>query len=165
MKLPVLLVAVALSLSSMEAVAHGLLTDVRLQAPSVVIKTLFSEAQPAADATVIIFSPSASEVIWQTGRTDQTGSFAFLPDAPGDWVFLVDDKKGHAKKLAITVPADFLSIEESPTGIAASKSGQLTSLRERTYQGITGLALIFGITGIFYGVRSRQTAHDKSDQK
>lgn len=165
MKNPLFLFAIALTLSSLKAGAHGLLTDVRLQAPSVVITTLFSEAQPVADATVTIFSPSAPEVAWQTGRTDRTGSFAFLPDVAGDWIFLVDDQKGHAKKLTITVPADFLAIKELPTGSAASKSGQLTSPRERIYQTIIGLALIFGITGVFYGVRSRQIARDKSEQE
>lgn len=165
MKIQILFVALALALCSMEAGAHGLLTDVRLMAPSVVIKTLFSEAQPVADATVTIFSPSAPEVAWQTGRTDRTGSFAFLPDVAGGWIFLVDDQKGHAKKLTITVPADFIAEAELPAVNAANKSGQLTSRRERLYQTITGLALIFGITGIFYGVRSRQTAHEKPDQK
>jgi nickel transport protein len=165
MKIPVLFATMALTLYSMEAGAHGLLTDVTLKAPSVVIKTLFSEAQPVADATVTIFSPSAPEVAWQTGRTDRTGSFAFLPDVAGDWIFFVDDQKGHAKKLTITVPADFIYTAELPAGTAAKKPEEMVSQGERVYQTITGLALIFGITGIFYGVRSRQTAHVKPDQK
>jgi nickel transport protein len=165
MKIPVLFVAMALTLHSMEAGAHGLLTDVRFQSPSVLIRTQFSEAQPVVDAMVTIFSPSASEVVWQTGRTDRAGNFAFIPDAGGDWVFIVDDQKGHAKKLTISVPADFIASPEFPAEIAAGNSGELASPRERIYQTIIGLALIFGITGIFYGVRSRQTAHDKPDQK
>ena len=165
MKNSSIILAVLLTMSAMRAEAHGVLTDVRMQAPSVVVKTLFSEALPVIDATVTIFSPAASEVVWQTGRTDRTGSFAFLPDTAGDWVFLVDDQKGHAKKLTITVPADFIAVAELPARNVASKSGQLTSPRERIYQTITGLALIFGITGIFYGVRSRQTARDKSARK
>jgi nickel transport protein len=165
MKIPILFVVMALSLYSMEAGAHGLLTDVRLQAPSVVIRTQFSEAQPVIDATVTVFAPASTEVVWQSARTDRTGSFAFLPDAAGEWIFIVDDQKGHAKKLTITVPADFISTAELPTGNAANKPDEMVSRRERVYQTITGLALIFGITAIFYGVRSRQTALVKPDQK
>lgn len=164
MRKPLMIITAILTLSTMNAEAHGVLTDVRLQVPSVVVKTLFTESQPVVDATVTIFAPASAEVVWQTGRTDQTGSFAFLPDTSGDWIFIVDDQKGHAKKLTITVSDEFIAKTEKPA-VTGGKADLLTSRRERIYQTITGLALIFGITGIFYGVRLRQTAQNNSVRK
>lgn len=157
-----LILAIVLSLLAIKVKAHGVLTDVRLHKPSVVVRSLFSETHPVADATVTIYSPAASEVVWQAGRTDKAGNFAFLPNTEGDWIFVVDDQKGHTKKLTITIASDFFAVEE-PANISVGNEVVLPTASRpcRAYQTITGLSLIFGLAGIFYGVRSRKSSVNK----
>jgi nickel transport protein len=158
--------------------AHGIQVNFEMKSPVVIIKASYSAALQISDASVIILSPADPQNPYQKGRTDISGFFAFRPDREGDWTILVDDQKGHSKKTIVTITPDFFSSEHSTAVVPASIHEHETEhthdadhihtddkLQQNPddhspaaipsiYKIIFGLALIFGISGIFYGLRA-----------
>ena len=136
--------------------AHGINTETSFHGNVVVVRSSFSPTQPVIDAFVTIYSPADQEDAWQTGTTDKAGNFSFLPDVEGEWIFVVDDQKGHRKRTAVMVrfgkQAEHEHDAEANKVVAESSESGLS----KTHRLIIGLALIFGITGIFYGLKARQ---------
>jgi len=137
--------------------AHGVNTETSFHAGVAVVRSTYSPEQPLADALVTIYSPGDRINAWQTGRTDKTGHFAFLPDIDGEWIFFVDDQKGHSKKTAIIIEPDKTESPEPDATDDMAEHDTPGSGPGTFHRIILGLALIFGITGIFYGFRSRQS--------
>lgn len=169
---PTLVLMVALFALGITAGAHSIHIEVTRNAPVVSTHAWFSRTAPVADAVVAIYAPGSDQP-YQTGRTDKRGFFAFVPSVAGDWIFEVDDQRGHRKKVNISVDEGFISgfaeEEESPED-AAAEEGATPVVKEEAlkpygtgfyYRLITGLALIFGLSGIFYGIRTRQSAIKK----
>ena len=50
-----------------------------------------------------VYSPNDEKFAAQTGRTDEQGRFAFIPDALGEWRVIVRDEEGHQCTAAINV--------------------------------------------------------------
>ncbi len=150
------LIAISLVVSTGSALAHGITTDVSIEGGVVIVGAFYSPAQPVAGASVTIYSPAEPENDWQTGKTDKTGHFAFVPDTEGEWLIVIDDQMGHMKKATIVFTPDLPEESEITEGtvtepIAPADNGLNTSLRI-----IIGLSLIIGITGLFYGLKNRQ---------
>lgn len=146
--------------------AHGVNVETSFQGKAVVLRSSFSPTQPLPDAVVTIYSPADAENSWQTGRTDKTGHFAFLPDTEGDWIFVVDDQKGHMKRTTISVSSELLAGEQPAEEISAAAETAISppskpSGLSKTNRVIIGLSLIFGLTGIFYGFKARQNQNQK----
>ncbi|MFO8001517.1 MAG: hypothetical protein R6U46_09745 [Marinilabilia sp.] len=148
--------------------AHSTHTEVTKHAPLVSVNAYYSQTSPVAGADVIIFAPGEDQP-YQTGQTDSRGYFAFVPSAAGDWIFEIDDEQGHKKRVSISVDEAFLKggdhVEESPKDKSEESPDALTE-EDKTgapsgipfvYKLLFGLALIFGITGIYYGMRARQS--------
>ena len=158
MKKSSLIVLLLIAVSSGRILGHGIEVKSRMQHPAVITTSAYSANQFSADAQVTIFSPADQEKPYQTGRTDKTGNFTFIPDIAGDWGFIVDDQKGHAEKTTITIDPAFFTpsenIAEEPVIIAEPHDHEIPV----TYKALTGLSLIFGMTGIFYGIKSKQSA-------
>jgi len=79
-----------------------------------------------------------------------------VPDMEGEWTFVVDDRKGHMNRTAVAVLPDMpeeREITEDEVVESAEPSGNGLS---KIHKIIIGLSLIFGITGIFYGLKARQ---------
>lgn len=136
--------------------AHGVNLETSFQGKTVVLMSSFSPSQPLADAVVTVYSPADADNIWQRGRTDKTGHFAFMPDSAGDWVFIVDDEKGHMKRIVIEVPADLLSAEQPEEESGGTDEIAGVTVMNKLQKALIGLSLIFGLTGIFYGLRARK---------
>lgn len=150
------LIAISLVVSTGSALAHGITTDVSIEGGVVIVGAFYSPAQPVAGASVTIYSPAEPENDWQTGKTDKTGHFAFVPDTEGEWLIVIDDQMGHMKKATVVFTPDLPEESEITEGtvtepIAPADNGLNTSLRI-----IIGLSLIIGITGFFYGLKNRQ---------
>ncbi len=164
------LLALLLSiLANTALLAHGLHVTPVFSSPSVIVYSGYSETQPLAGALVTVHSPADQVKPFQTGITDIHGKFAFIPDAAGEWIFSVDDKLGHAEKAKITVSAEFADrtieapvvMRESATSPESTADHEAEVVHEHeheiplAYKLITGLSLIFGITGVYYGIKSR----------
>ncbi|MBS3808318.1 MAG: hypothetical protein KGY60_12500 [Bacteroidales bacterium] len=138
-------------------------------APVVSVKAYFSQASPLASASVNIYAPGEDQP-YQTGRTDRRGFFAFVPSVAGEWIFEIDDEQGHRHQANIIIDKNFIkgmAAEEEPPEDEADKTAATPVAEEETdspagiplfYKILFGLALIFGITGIYYGVRAKQSA-------
>jgi len=151
-----LLIALSLLVATGSALAHGINAEITFEGRVVIVRSSFSPTQPLIDASVTIYSPADREKAWQTGRTDKSGHFAFMPDAEGEWTFVVDDMKGHIKKTAIAVQPEIPEAEKiTQEKIDQSGEPSGTGLRN-TGKIITGLSLLFGITGIMYGLKARK---------
>ena len=164
-----LMVIVGLFVLGPLASAHSIQFEIKKHAPVVSVKAFFSQTSPLASASVNIYAPGEDQP-YQTGRTDKRGFFAFVPSVAGDWVLEIDDEQGHRHKANISIDENFIkgitAEEESPED-EGDETAAAPVMEEKTvshggiplfYKIIFGLALIFGITGIYYGVRARQSA-------
>jgi hypothetical protein len=81
----------------------------------------------------------------------------------GDWVVTIDDQAGHKGRVTVAVSESFFSADD-PAGdvqtgelhhaqIHGHEHGHGLSV---LYRVVIGLSLIFGITGIVYGIRARR---------
>lgn len=162
-----LILAIIILTISVKAMAHSIRIEVQKNYPLITVNASFSKISPMVNAKVEVISP-AHEKLFQTGRTDMHGNFAFLPDIPGSWTIKINDEMGHAKNTEITISKDFFQFNknqnkkveiESDTNNddklkeVATISGKEIPL---LYKVIFGLALIFGITGIFYGLKANK---------
>ncbi len=59
-----------------------------------------------------VYSPKDSKFAAQTGRTDEQGRFAFIPDTSGEWRVIVRDEEGHQCTAKIVVTDDFIHEQE-----------------------------------------------------
>jgi len=152
------------------SMAHAIHVEFTERAPVVTLWAGFSKTAPMANAKVEVFAPGDSK-IFQQGRTDKYGQFSFLPDAAGEWALQVDDERGHRKKATIIITETFVAGGEVEKEVVVSshehpaettppsmKAEQQISFQAipLVYKAVFGLALIFGITGIFYGMKARK---------
>ena len=121
--------------------AHDLETTVTLAAPAVIVRATYGGAEPVAFANIKVLAPGAQE--FQNARTDRRGYFSFVPDSGGDWRVIVDDEEGHRAEAAVKVP--------QPFGAAAPPEARASRLERAAL----GLAVIFGLTGFWYGFKKR----------
>ena len=146
-----------------EVLAHGVIIDINMQSPTVIVKSSYSLSQHLKGANVKVYSPSAPDIPWLTGITDNNGNFAFVPDSEGDWVFDVDDQQGHHERATIAVSGEFFQ-SMAAGGKSPQQESSAGTFQGKGYRIITGLSLIFGIAGIFYGYRSGQVADKKQNK-
>lgn len=151
-----------------EVVAHAINFETGIHPPVVTVKAFFTRTSPLAGANVIIYAPG-QERPYQNGRTDSEGYFAFVPGATGNWTITVDDERGHRGRVIVSIEQGFFdeggtvhSREQEIEESAPAEVGPSTGNAPMVYRSITGLAVIFGITGIFYGYKSRQELKRKS---
>jgi nickel transport protein len=152
----ILLISLSIMVSTGTALAHGVTVDISIEGGVVILGASYSPTQPLVDASVFIYSPAEPENEWQTGKTDRTGHFAFIPDAEGEWSVVIDDQKGHMKKTTIVfapdLPEESEIAEETFTKALDSAGNGLNT----SHKIVIGLSLLIGITGLFYGLKVRQ---------
>ena len=166
MKKSILLCLVSIFGISAVTMAHSINFETEKHAPLVTVKAFFSRTSPLVNASVMIYAPDETQP-YQTGRTDRAGYFAFMPDAVGNWTFTIDDERGHKDRLVISIDQVFFYGNDEIEGETGAYPGAGESEKQVTgvvveknipyvYRVIFGLAVIFGITGIFYGIKARQ---------
>lgn len=154
MRSPVVILIAVFTLLTLRGNAHGVVTDVKMTGSAVIVTSSYSPSEPLVDAVVTLYSPANPQEIWQNGRTDKNGRFAFLPETAGDWTFSVDDQKGHRGKITIPVPDQIVNQADAGTPGSVSGEQMKESGVSQVYKVIIGLSLIFGLTGIYYGIKS-----------
>lgn len=136
-------VAACIALFAAEAWAHDLQVAHESSGSVTILRCRYADAEPAAYASVLIFSPADAKSEFQNGRTAASGTFAFVPDRPGEWRAIVDDEIGHRVEHRMT--------------IAEAGGGNSSATAPRWQNIVTGLAIIAGLTGVAYGRQRRAT--------
>jgi nickel transport protein len=132
------------------AAAHDLEASVTLSAPAVIVRAVYGGSDPVPFAKVQVFAPGNSEE-YQTGVTDRRGYFSFVPEGGGAWKVVVDDEEGHRREVVVEVP------RELPQGAVAAGGGS-----SRVERALLGLAMIFGLTGFWYGYKARRSGVERT---
>ena len=124
---------------------HELEVKTQLAAPAVIVHATYAGTEPVPFAKIQIFAPADPSKEFQAANTDKRGYFSFVPEGPGSWRIVLDDEIGHRKDLTVEVPEPF-----------QGSSGGSPSGSSRFERALLGLSLIFGVTGVWYGIRSRK---------
>ncbi|MFP4367470.1 MAG: hypothetical protein ACLFQA_10285 [Bacteroidales bacterium] len=158
---------------SIESAAHGISFETSKEPPVIIVKASFSATAPLVDARVDVYAPGDDQP-YQSGRTDRTGNFAFMPDRSGEWALRVDDERGHADRATIEISDTFFTGDQpaSEDAVAEEIKDQMVEVENIEvvndfpvfYSIITGLALIFGLTGIIYGIKAKQAMNNNSEK-
>ncbi len=156
--------------------AHAVYVDFNIKSPFVNVKAYFSKNSPMANSDVTIFPPG-SDTPFQKGVTDLQGNFVFMPNRAGTWKVIADDGLGHKRTAEIVINESFFSDEENRViddtqqhlqdeheGYDSQSKTHPDHNHEHIhskipvfYKVIFGLSLIFGISGIFYGLKKRNS--------
>jgi nickel transport protein len=121
------------------------------QADGYCATALYDDGEPMSYAAAEIKAPD-SDIGFQTGRTDRNGRFVFRPDRQGRWQVIIKDSMGHRLSLDLEVGAD----ADAPE-IVDSSSPMTSEGMPRTVKVISGLCIIFGLSGFMYGWKARRT--------
>ena len=124
-----------------EIFAHG--TGYRhSQIEAVALEFMYSTGETMSYREARVFSPNDEKFAYQSGRTDEKGRFAFVPDSPGKWRVIVRDEEGHQCTAEIVI---------SDKGEEASESEKQSSIINSTeifIRSLLGVSLIFNIAMI-----------------
>ena len=124
-------------------------------AAGVLIKAEYDDGEPMSYAAVEITAPEKGAV-FQKGRTDRNGVFMFLPDQSGNWKIIVSDAMGHRLKLGREI------VEQKGGESERNGSHQMAAPPVSQRQGVmTGIAIIFGLSGMLYGWKVRRSPFRK----
>jgi len=119
-----------------KAMLHSHGARYRLITKGAGIEVLYADGIPMSFADVRIFAPGKKK-IYQKGLTDRMGRFMFSPEYEGEWKILVSDRTGHGIKTKLSVDKNRLI-----------KKSRFNNSFPLFYKLLTGLSLIFGITGM-----------------
>jgi len=139
-------------LTALTASAHELEVTTRLAAPAVIVKATYAGSEPVPFAKIQIYSPADPSKEHQSANLDQRGFFAFVPAQSGSWKVVVDDELGHKSTLQVTVPEAFDSSSNANSG------NQGLTGTARLERALLGISLLVGITGFWYGYKSRRAS-------
>lgn len=128
--------------------AHDLEIRPTFAAPAVIVRAAYAGAEAVPFAKVQVFSPADAQHEFQAGNTDKLGKFSFVPDGGGAWRVVIDDEIGHRQEATVEVPASFGNSTPQPASGGPSRVERV----------ITGVAILFGLTGIWYGRSKRNSA-------
>ena len=122
--------------------AHDVVHEIS-KTGAVVVTVGYDTGEAMRYAAVTIFSPRDDTVEFQNGRTDANGSFAFVPDMPGEWKIIVNDGIGHGLVTTFLVDAS-MNVE--------IKQGKFARLKKL----MAGIGMLLGVTGLISYLRARK---------
>jgi len=129
---------------------HGVAGSIN-PSPGYLVTAMYDDGEPMSYASVEIKAPD-SKTAFQLGRTDRNGVMMFQPDLPGRWQAVVSDGMGHQLTVEVEVAVEASNeAQEVPQTVSPTHPGG-----SRVQGVVTGLALIFGISGLAYGWLGRR---------
>lgn len=175
-------ILVALLVLAQDASGHGINVVLERRGDLVVATCRYDGGIPVRDAEVVVQAPGGDGV-FQTGRTDAQGRFAFVPAGAGEWQVMVDDGVGHRRtaRIAIAPPENAAALasaemppnmggaeepmDEFATGGTPGEAEHAASPDRPLAAGAgddtlpwrlaTGLSLLLGVAGFAYGYTAR----------
>ena len=143
--------AVFISLCSI-SYAHG--TGYRHSSlKAIALEFAYSTGEAMSYREARVYSPNDNKFAAQSGRTDEYGRFAFVPNVKGEWRVIVRDEEGHQCEAKINITEEFLSENQSLTVQSDSVNDSGNDIFIRT---LLGVSIIFNIALL---IRRRHNAH------
>lgn len=128
-----------------------------------VAMAVFDDGEPFAWASVEVFSPNGE--LFQSGTTDASGRFAFVPETPGLWRAVLKDGMGHQIALTQEISMEKEAITPQKNADAPDIHDFKISVRDRLYEKLTlGFSLIFGCFGIIAMIRAKKPNNSNNRQ-
>ncbi len=125
-----------------EIFAHG--TGYRhSQFEAVALEFMYSTGEAMSYREARVFSPNDEKFSYQSGRTDEKGRFAFVPDTPGKWRVIVRDEEGHQCTAEINITAENLNPKNEPQ--THNQQSTILNSYEIFMRSLLGVSLIFNI--------------------
>lgn len=119
---------------------------------AVVLEFFYSTSEKMSYREARVYSPNDGKFAAQTGRTDEQGRFAFIPDVSGEWRVIVRDEEGHQCTANIAVTEDFIHEQKhNPPTEQPSESHSGSSLPQGIdllLRAILGVSILFNIAMI-----------------
>ena len=135
-----------------EIFAHG--TGYRqINLKAIPLEFFYSTGEKMSYREVKVFSPKDSKFPIQTGRTDEEGRFAFIPDVSGDWKVIVRDEEGHQCEAKINLTS--LSSDDDISPYRGHNVARGSMVKEA----ILGVSLIFNMAVFVILFRRKINAH------
>ncbi|MFZ1986049.1 MAG: hypothetical protein WAU91_16650 [Desulfatitalea sp.] len=145
-----IVIPLIIAFGSSPAWPHGVEGSIAA-AEGYLVTARYDDGEPLNYAAVEVLAPD-SDLAFQTGRADRNGRLMFLPDRPGRWQVAVTDGMGHRTALVLEVNKNAGFQSANPTRT------EPVSAASRALKMVTGLALIFGLFGLFYAWKARRAA-------
>lgn len=141
-----------------QACAHGVGYR-QSKLPAVPLEFFYSTGDTMSYLETKIFSPADEKFANQSGRTDATGRFAFVPDVAGKWRVIVKDDEGHRCMAEINVTQKFLdSSSETPSCLAIAEHPAAPQGMDLALRGAFGVSLLFNAAAFVLLARRRKAA-------
>ena len=121
MRKEVFLLVLVLWAGAGKAFAHGVGFR-RSALPAVALEFMYSTGEMMSYREARVFSPNDDKFAVQTGRTDEKGRFAFVPDVPGEWRVIVRDEEGHQCEARVGVSGEGLGVSGEGLGVREENS-------------------------------------------
>ena len=112
---------------------------------AVALEFMYSTGELMSYREARVFSPNDEKFAVQSGRTDEKGRFAFVPDTAGEWRVIVRDEEGHQCTAVLVITQDFIDGRDIAPAQASSSMPQGVELFVRA---VLGVSIIFNIAMI-----------------
>ena len=132
-------------LCASESYAHGVGYR-HSELGAVVLEFFYSTGEKMSYREARVFSPKDSKFAVQTGRTDEQGRFAFIPDTSGEGRGIDRDEEGHQCEAKITVSDEWFA--EDSVAASPQSSSSIPQGMELVIRSILGVSIIFNIAMI-----------------
>ena len=139
-----------LILCSSKSYAHGVGFR-QTSFKSIALEFFYSTGEKMSYREAKVFSPKDEKFAVQTGRTDEEGRFAFIPDCVGEWRVIVRDEEGHQCNAEINITQEFLSNTEKNSSVHEQNIPRGFELFIRA---LLGVSIIFNIAMLIYRRKS-----------
>lgn len=116
---------------------------------AVTLEFAYSTGEAMSYREARVYSPSDERFAYQSGRTDEFGRYAFIPNVKGEWRVIVRDEEGHQCEAKIDVTDEFLAGNDN-------LKVQTDSVSDIYTRAILGVSIIFNIALV---IRGRNNAH------
>jgi nickel transport protein len=139
--------------------AHKLEVHLTENPPVVIVKADYgNHDHGVSGGDVFIYAPGEADTVFQSGKTDPSGKFAFIPDKAGEWRVLVDDGTGHKGEAGIMLEDAFFAVTGADLEIEEEDINPAPPAAALSvfWKALIGISLLIGIAGIFYGLKSRK---------
>ena len=130
------------------ASAHGVGYR-RSDKKAVPLEFYYSTGETMAYGEARVFSPEDPNNTFQSGRTDESGRYSFIPDMAGELRVAVKDPEGHMIEAKVEITGDFFAGAESDiqSGIAAAETS-LPRGAGLAWRAVLGVSVIFNIASL-----------------
>jgi nickel transport protein len=128
------------------AQAHGV--GYRHPGPkAVALEFYYSTGEAMAYQEAFVYSPGDPKAAFQTGRSDEHGRVAFVPDVSGDWRVVVRDMEGHMAEAVLYVGGTEVEADETTVSSAGPAPGGV----ELAFRAALGVSVLFNIAAFVRG--------------